>query len=242
MVNRKGLKALGYDSPEEIIGKTLRIEREALGYIPQGVVCGVTDDFNYTSMREESIPMIIMQRPLFLHNIMVRLNPDQPRALETFNNVWKEIFPDYPARYAFIGDVYGQIFRNELNAGKLVRIFSLLCLLIANLGLIIYMAFIIKLRTKEIGIRKVNGATAAQVIALLSREIGYLALPATLLGAGFAYLAGKSWLEQYPEKITLSPWMFLAGILFTILTIFVCVTLQSWRIATENPAKAIKSE
>lgn len=157
MVNRKGLKALGSDSPEEIIGKTLRIEREAVGYIPQGVVCGVTDDFNYTSMREESIPMIIMQRPLFLHNIMVRLNPDQPRALETFNNVWKEIFPDYPARYAFIGDVYGQIFRNELNAGKLVRIFSLLCLLIANLGLIIYMAFIIKLRTKEIGIRKVNG-------------------------------------------------------------------------------------
>ena len=100
MVNRKGLKALGYDSPEEIIGKTLRIEHEAVGYIPQGVVCGVTNDFNYTSMREESIPMIIMQRPLFLHNIMVRLNPDQPRALETFNNVWKEIFPDYPARYA----------------------------------------------------------------------------------------------------------------------------------------------
>ena len=153
MVNRKGLKALGSDSPEEIIGKTLRIEHAAVGYIPQGVVCGVTDDFNYTSMREESIPMIIMQRPLFLHNIMVRLNPDQPRALETFNNVWKEIFPDYPARYAFIGDVYGQIFRNELNAGKLVRIFSLLCLLIANLGLIIYMAFIIKLRTKEIGVR-----------------------------------------------------------------------------------------
>ena len=89
MVNRKGFKALGSDSPEEIIGKTLRIEREVVGYIPQGVVCGVTDDFNYTSMREESIPMIIMQRPLFLHNIMVRLNPDQPRALETFNNVWK---------------------------------------------------------------------------------------------------------------------------------------------------------
>ena len=170
MVNRKGLKALGYDSPEEIIGKTLRIEHEALGYIPQGVVCGVTDDFNYTSMREESIPMIIMQRPLFLHNIMVRLNPDQPRALETFNNVWKEIFPDYPARYAFIGDVYGQIFRNELNAGKLVRIFSLLCLLIANLGLIIYMAFIIKLRTKEIGIRKVNGARSGEIILGLNRS------------------------------------------------------------------------
>ncbi|WP_282193426.1 ABC transporter permease, partial [Alistipes indistinctus] len=170
MVNRKGLKALGYDSPEEIIGKTLRIEHEALGYIPQGVVCGVTDDFNYTSMREESIPMIIMQRPLFLHNIMVRLNPDQPRALETFNNVWKEIFPDYPARYAFIGDVFGQIFRNELNAGKLVRIFSLLCLLIANLGLIIYMAFIIKLRTKEIGIRKVNGARSGEIILGLNRS------------------------------------------------------------------------
>ena len=171
MVNRKGLKALGYDSPEEIIGKTLRIEHESVGYIPQGVVCGVTDDFNYTSMHEESIPMIIMQRPLFLHNIMVRLNPDQPRALETFNNVWKEIFPDYTARYTFIGDVYGQIFRNELNAGKLVRIFSLLCLLIANLGLIIYMAFIIKFRTKEIGIRKVNGARSGEIILMLNPQL-----------------------------------------------------------------------
>lgn len=123
-----------------------------------------------------------------------------------------------------------------------VMIGGIITLLIALIGLIGYVRDETNRRSKEIAIRKVNGATAAQVIALLSREIGYLALPATLLGAGFAYLAGKSWLEQYPEKITLSPWMFLAGILFTILTIFVCVTLQSWRIATENPAKAIKSE
>lgn len=106
MVNRKGLKALGSDSPEEIIGKTLRIEREAVGYIPQGVVCGVTDDFNYTSMREESIPMIIMQRPLFLHNIMVRLTPTNPGPGDLQQRL--ERVSPLPARYALSGDVYGR--------------------------------------------------------------------------------------------------------------------------------------
>ena len=134
------------------------------------------------------------------------------------------------------------MYEKDRLVARIYSVFSLISILISSMGLFSLSLFDIQQRYKEIAIRKVNGATAAQVIALLSREIGYLALPATLLGAGFAYLAGKSWLEQYPEKITLSPWMFLAGILFTILTIFVCVTLQSWRIATENPAKAIKSE
>ena len=241
MVNRKGLKALGYDSPEEIIGKTLRIEREALGYIPQGVVCGVTDDFNYTSMREESIPMIIMQRPLFLHNIMVRLNPDQPRALETFNNVWKEIFPDYPARYAFIGDVYGQIFRNELNAGKLVRIFSLLCLLIANLGLIIYMAFIIKLRTKEIGIRSERRPIGrnhpeAEPQLYMADRIGVRGRhPA-------AYIILQRWLRNFAYKTSLDWWIFAGAGITVLLLSGIAVSWQSWHAATANPANAIRKE
>lgn len=242
MVNRKGLKALGYDSPEEIIGKTLRIEHEALGYIPQGVVCGVTDDFNYTSMHEESIPMIIMQRPLFLHNIMVRLNLDQPRALETFNNVWKEIFPDYPARYTFIGDVYGQIFRNELNAGKLVRIFSLLCLLIANLGLIIYMAFIIKLRTKEIGIRKVNGARSGEIILMLNRSFIWLIVSAFAVATPAAYIILQRWLRNFAYKTSLDWWIFASAGITVLLLSVIAVSWQSWHAATANPANAIRKE
>ena len=247
MVNRKGLKALGYDSPEEIIGKTLRIEHEAVGYIPQGVVCGVTNDFNYTSMREESIPMIIMQRPLFLHNIMVRLHPAQPRALETFNNVWKEIFPDYPARYAFIGDVYGQIFRNELNAGKLVRIFSLLCLLIANLGLIIYMAFIIKLRTKEIGIRKALGAQESTILGLFVTEAAATSALGGVLGIGLGYLLSAVANRILPMvltdmTLTVSPSIGSVAVAFSI-SVGIGVLfgfLPARRAARLNPIEALR--
>ena len=90
--------------------------------------------------------------------------------------------------------------------------------------------------------RKVNGATAGQIIGMLTREVCLLALTSALAGGALAYLAARKWLEQFPEKIALSAWIFLAGILFMLLIVTGCVILQSWRIATENPVNAIKAE
>jgi putative ABC transport system permease protein len=178
IINRKALAALGFNSPEEAVGELLRIEQGTIDYFRRGVIVGVTDDFNYTGLFEETIPLLMMQRRFFQDHIMVRLAPDSfMQARAVFENVWNEVNPDYPADCLFMNDVFGRMYRNEMNAQRLVYVFSLLCFLIADLGLIIFMAFIIRRRTKEIGIRKVHGAGVTEIIRMLNMNfIRYIAL------------------------------------------------------------------
>jgi putative ABC transport system permease protein len=174
---------------------------------------------------------------------MVRLTPDdKQQGLATFQRVWDEIYPDYPANYTFLQDIYGEVYHNELNAESLVHIFSLLSLLVANLGLIIIMAFVIKRKTKEIGIRKVNGATAVDIIRLLNnRFISWIGV-AFLLAVPAAYWVMTRWLQVFAFKIRLDWWIFaVAGALVLSLSLL-AVFLQTWRAANLNPIKSLKTE
>ena len=203
---------------------------------------GVTDDFNYTGLYEETIPLLIMQRRMFQGCIMVRFAPDRFRqAREVFESVWNEVYPDYPAHYAFMSDVFGRMYRNELNAQRLVYIFSLLCLAVADLGLIIFMAFIIRRRTREIGIRKVFGADVREIIRMLNMDfIRYIAL-AFAIAVPCAWYIMHRWLERFACRTSLDWWIFVLAGLTVLLVSVVSVSLQSWRAANRNPVEAIKS-
>jgi putative ABC transport system permease protein len=240
ILNRKALKVLGFNSPEEAVGEMLRIEHGTIDYFRRGVIVGVTDDFNYTGLYEETIPLLMMQRRVFQGDIMIRLTPDRfAQARAVFESVWNEVIPDYPADYLFMNDVFGRMYRNEMNAQRLVYVFSLLCFLIADLGLIIFMAFIIRRRTKEIGIRKVLGASVGEIIRMLNTDfIRYIAL-AFAIAVPVAWYIMHRWLERFAYRTSLDWWIFvLAGL--TVLAISVAsVSLQSWRAANQNPVEAI---
>jgi len=203
----------------------------------------VTDDFNYTGLYEETIPLLIMQRNYFLDCIMVRLNPDrllQSRAV--FENVWNEVYPDYPADYAFMNDVFGRMYRNEMNAQRLVYVFSLLCLAVANLGLIIFMAFIIRRRRKEIAIRKVFGASVGEILRMLNIDfIRYIAL-AFVIAVPVAWYVMQRWLERFAYRTSLDWWIFALAGLGVLLISIVSVSMQSWRASTANPVDGIAKE
>ncbi len=243
IINRKASSLLGFDDPADAVGKQLILEHQVLAYIKNGTICGVVEDFNYTTVFEDSIPLLIMNRKNFLFCIMVRLQKgEEQKGLETFNRVWNEINPDYPDDYVFMQDIYAQIYHNEMNAEALIRIFSLLCLIIANLGLIIFMAFIIKCRTKEIGIRKVNGATSREIVRMLNTSfITWIAI-SFVIALPFSYLVMSKWLEHFVRKTTLDWWIFaLAGVLVLFISI-ICISWQSWRASIANPVEAVKSE
>ncbi len=243
IINRKALAVLGFNTPEEAIGQTLRIEQGAVDYFNHGPIVGVTDDFNYTGLHEAAIPMLIMQRQAFQGCIMVRFDPAQAQqSLAAFNTVWNEVNPGYPTDYTFMNDVFGRIYRNELNAERLVYVFSALCLVVASLGLIIFMAFIIKRRTREVAIRKVNGAGIRDILVLLNANFIRWILLAFVIAVPLAWYVMHRWLEHFAYRISLSWWIFaLAGLLVMVLSL-VLVSLQSWRAATANPVEAIKSE
>ncbi|MEN6619883.1 MAG: ABC transporter permease [Rikenellaceae bacterium] len=245
ILNNKAVTLLGMGSPDNAIGKLLTINHGSLGYINQGKICGVVNNFTYTTMYEDTIPMIIIQRPLhfFLNCIMVRLDPENVgQSLQVFNKVWAEVNPDYPPNYSFLQDEYGKVYRNELNAEMLVRIFSILCLIIANLGLIVFMAFIIKSRTKEIGIRRVNGAKSMEIVRMLNLNfIRWIAL-AFVIAVPLVYFIMQRWLADFAHKTSLDWWIFVLAGLFVLLLSVLSVSWMTWRAATVNPVDAIKGE
>ncbi len=243
IINEKAMIALGFEKAEDAVGKVLEIIHPGVGYIDKGVICGVTGDFNYTGLYENTTPLLVLQRRMFMNCIMIKFDPQREQeAVEAFNKTWSEVNPDYPADYTFMKEVFGKIYHNEIKAGKLVALFSLLCFIIADLGLIIFMAFIIKRRRREVGIRKVNGASVGEIVRMLNLNfIRWIAL-SFVIATPLAWFVLKHWLENFAYRTALHWWIFaVAG--FTVLLIaLISVSLQSWRAATANPVDSIKDE
>ena len=240
IINRKALSILGFNTPQEAVGEMLHIEHSTIDYFRKGVIVAVTDDFNYTGLYEETIPLLIMQRTFFQNCIMVRLDPKNLRqSRNVFEKVWHEVNPDYPADYHFMNDVFERIYHNEINAERLVYIFSLLCFFIADLGLIIFMAFIVRRRSREVGIRKVHGARVGDIIAMLNVNfIRYIALPFIFV-TPLAWYIMERWLERFAYRTSLDWWIFALAGLSVLLISVASVSLQSWRAASANPVNVI---
>ena len=244
VINRKAMVDLGFKTPDEAIGKTLYLGKEnTICYIPEGKICGVVEDFTFTSLFEKEIPLLIFPRALFAQCFMIRLNVhDIQHSLSVFRDAWKKVNPDYPPSYTFLKDEYGRVYHNELNAEALVRLFSLLCLLITNLGLLVFVSFVVKNRTREIAIRRVNGASVGQIVRLLNFSyIRWIGL-AFVIAVPTSYYLLQRWLENFAYKTSLSWWIFaLAGISVLVLSVLL-VSWQTWRAATVNPVEALKGE
>ncbi|MBP1639128.1 MAG: hypothetical protein H6Q17_711 [Bacteroidetes bacterium] len=244
VINRKAMVNLGFKSPDEAIGKTISLDkRHQLSYIPGGKICGVVEDFTYTSIFEKNIPLLIFPIAFYAQCFMIKLNGNnRQKSLQVFLDTWKRVNPEYPPNYIFLKDEYGRVYHNELNAETLVRLFSLLCLLITNLGLLVFVSFVVKNRTREIAIRRVNGASVWQIVRLLNfsyiRWIGVAFVIAVPVG----YYLLQKWLTNFAYKTTLDWWIFaLAGGTVLILSVGL-VSWQIWRAANFNPVDSLKTE
>ncbi len=243
VINRSALQELGFKTPEEAIGKPYVLEHGGLGYIPEGIIAAVVEDFAYANLQEKIKPLAVMCRKRFLQCFMIRCGTaDGEGALGILQEVWKKVNPDYPLHYTMLQDVYGRIYQNELGARKLLAYFSVLCLLIANIGLAVFMAFMIRLRTKEVGVRKVNGAGVGEVVGLLSWEFIKWIVLAFMFAAPAAYWLMQRWLEGFSYRAPVSGWMFALAAAVTLLIALATVGGLTWKAATANPVEALKRE
>jgi len=187
--------------------------------------------------------LIILQRQVFMNTFFVRFSPDNTQqGLAIFNQVWKQVYPDYPVNYSFLQEIYSQVYHNEEHTQSLVWLFSLLSLVIANLGLIIVMAFVIKRKTKEIGIRRINGASFWSIIRMLNIELLIQIGIAFLIAVPLSWYVMNRWLENFARKTSLDWWIFALAGMSVLLISAVAVSWQSWRAATNNPVNALKSD
>lgn len=240
IINRKAMTALGFSTPEEAVGQPLEIRQGTLDYINSGVIAGVSEDYSYTGVFEESLPLIMLHRNLFQFCLMVRIDTSDPDgAMQALSAAWAEVFPDRQSDFVPLSSIYRSLYRNEFNARSLVLVFTLLCLIIADLGLIIFMAFIIRRRTKEIAIRKVNGATAGLIVRMLNINfISYIAI-AFAVAVPVSWLVLHGWLRRFAYRTTLDWWIFAASGAAVLIISLLSVSLQSWRAATINPVRGL---
>ena len=241
VVNHSAMSALGFSSPEEAVGQPLEIRHGSLGYIDRGVIASVTDDYNYTGVYEQNIPLVMMHRNLFQFVLMVRLDSGRmEEASGALDEIWKEVYPDRESDFVLLSEIFHDQYRNEYNARNIMMIFTALCLMVTMLGLIVFMDFIIRCRTREIAIRKVNGASAFDIAWILNVNfIRYIAI-AFIAAAPVSWLVLHTWLQRFAYKAGPDWWLFAGAGILVLLVSLLSVSLQSWHAASLSPAGSMR--
>jgi putative ABC transport system permease protein len=207
-------------------------------------VIGVTDNIVVESPYKPVNPMMTFYNPYWSSVISVRLaNGIQPqKALQSVENVFKKYNPAYPFEYKFVDQEFGKKFLTEELISKITNIFAGLAIFICCIGLAGLASFTIEKRIREIGIRKVLGATVQQLLMLISKEFLKLVLIAFVIATPLTWLLMNNWLQNYDYRIHISPWLFgMVGVVILLLTLIV-VSLNTMRAAMRNPTKSLRSE
>ena len=235
LINETAARELGWDDP---VGKSLFSSNGRI----QTQVIGVVKDYHNQSLHHGIAPMILENSPS-LSRVAVRLAPGDLRAqLAALESVWKQFLPGRPFEYQFFDEVLDTYYQSEITLQKVCGVFAALSIFISCLGMIGLIAFATQQRTKEIGIRKVLGATEGNIILLLTRNFLWLTVIANVIGWPVAYYLMSSWLNDFAYRIELEPLMFIATGLLTLGIVLITVGGQAWRAACANPVDALRDE
>lgn len=208
----------------------------------RGRVIGVVSDFHFESLHEPIVPLVFHSGK-FYSNVSVRVaGHEMQRALQHMERVWKEFIPHRPFEYSFLSMQYSQLYESEKKQGQLFILFSGLAIFIASLGLFGLATFNTLQRIKEIGIRKVLGASVSSIVGLLSREMVVLILAANLLAWPIAWYFTDQWLSTFAYRIENNFLLYLLAAASAILIALITVSTQTIRAAMSNPSETLRNE
>ena len=238
VVNERLLHKLGVKDPASVIGHKLR-----MGNWAPAPIVGVIKDFHTHSAKEETDPILITHLPKFYWSGAVKLQSQNlPNTIEKVKVAYEKIFPEVP----FVGKFYEERIENyyqaERQTGLLYRTFAGLTIFIACLGLFGLAAFTAEQRTKEIGVRKVLGASVASITALLSKDFLKLVGIAIVIASPVAYYLMKSWMEGFQYRVGIEWWVFVLAAVLALIVAFLTVSFQAIKAALMNPVKSLRSE
>ena len=235
MMNESAVRKLGWAEP---VGKKLSCYNGKDGF-----VTGIIGDFHFKTLHKEIEPLFLYIREEAPKYLAVKLNTTDIRSsVEFIKQQWNNIVPDSPFEYFFYDNFYDNLYKKEALLGKIIFIFSMIAIMIACMGLFGLAAFFSERRTKEIGVRKANGALIIEVITMLNREFIKWVVISFIIATPVSWYAMHKWLQTFAYKTEMSWWIFaLAGIL-SIGIALITVSWQSWRAATRNPVEALRYE
>jgi putative ABC transport system permease protein len=235
IVNQATVDTLGLDQP---IGKKF-----SRGDIQDGRIIGVVRDFHFSSFRMAIEPMFFLLRPERANLFSVRIVPgEEGKTLAFIRQTFRGFDPSFIFDYRFLDDSFNALYQAELRLGTILILFSIVAIFLTLLGLIGLIFFILEKKTKEIGIRKVLGASVFSIVRMLNRELVLLVCVANAIALPAAYVMVRRWLEAFEYRIDLTLWPFVLSGSIVLLTVGITVSLQSMRSARANPADSLRYE
>jgi putative ABC transport system permease protein len=236
ILNEMAAKKLGWDDP---IGK--RFSEEDLDV--EAKVIGVVKDFHFESTLYKIAPMVLTLRPYQFSHISTKIQLDDVSRVLTFLEAkWSEFAPEYPFEYAFVDEEFDRYYNFERRQGQLFTYCSILAIFISCMGIFGLASFTAEKRTKEIGIRKVLGASVSGIVVLLSKEFVKWVLVANIIGWPVAYFVMSKWLQSFAYRVNIGIWMFAFSAFLVLIIALLTVSYQSIMTALANPINSLRYE
>jgi ABC-type antimicrobial peptide transport system permease subunit len=239
LVNESFVKSLGYKKPEDILNKNVSLWDDR-------IVCpvvGVLKDFNDRSLRHDLAPLLVTTNITMYRQAAIKLaTTNMSSTMQAIQKVWEQTFPNFVYEYRFLDDKIESFYKQEEQLAQLYKLFAAIAIFLSCLGLYGLASFMAAQRIKEVGIRKVLGATTGNIIYLFSREFILLIAIAFAVATPVSWYYMHQWLQDYAYRIHISWWLFAAGGLVAIIIALMTISFQAIKAAVANPVKSLRTE
>ncbi len=239
LLNETAVRQMGFASPDEALGKLISFGLDNL----KAPVVGVVKDFHVKSLREAIKPIVLVQHPeLYFEGGIKISNQNIPEIVAHIKSVWEETFPGFLFDYQFLDESLAENYSREEQLYSIFKIFSGISIGIGCLGLFGLISFLVVQKTKEVGVRKVLGASVSSVVLLFSKDFMKLLLIAFVIATPVCWYAMGQWLNEFAYRIELNPYYFVVGGLLNLMVAFGTISFQSIKAAKTNPVESLRSE
>ncbi|HEV2479977.1 MAG TPA: FtsX-like permease family protein [Puia sp.] len=239
VVNESMVKRLGLSHPQDILNRQVDLWDGA--YV--GPIVGVVKDFHASSLKDSMAPVLMLKWKPRFSEAAIRLNGnDMTGTIKAVEKLWNVVYPDFVFEYAFVDEKIANFYKDEARLSLFYRVFASIAIFLSCLGLYGLASFMAAQRIKEVGIRKVLGASVANIVFLFSREFVWLIVIAFVIAAPIAWYFVDDWAQQYVFRLPISGWVFVAGGLGALLIALGTVSFQAVRAACVNPVENLRSE
>ncbi len=247
IINETAVKEFGFGTPEKALGQRINWNewspQDTLNPVKKGKVIGVIQDFHYKSLHEKVVSSVIHLYPQVTFKVAAKLQTtDIQNTIAHITKVWDKFSPGFPLDYKFMDETYGKMYKSEGKLASLLWIFTVMAIVVGCLGLFGLAAFAAEQRTKEIGIRKVLGASVLNIMGLLSKNFIVMVLIASATAFPLAWWLMNKWLDDFPYRVTIGWWVFAVAVIAALLVALITVSFQSIKAATTNPVKSLRTE
>jgi len=239
LINESLMKSLGIKNPEDILNKEISIWDDQI----KCTVVGVLKDFNDRSFRHDLAPLLITTNVTMYNQAGIKLETTNiSSTMQSVKGIFEQTFPDFVYEYKFLDDKIESFYKQENQLAELYKIFAAVAIFLSCLGLYGLASFMAVRRIKEVGIRKVLGATTGNIVYLFSKEFIILIAIAFAIATPIAWYYMNQWLQDYVYRINISWWLFAAGGLVAIIIALATISFQAIKAAIANPVKSLRSE